>query len=268
MNDNLKINQAGLDLIKEFEGYHEALPNGDCKAYLDRLPRVPVWTIGYGCTDGVYEGLVWTKPKAEKELRNEVEQNAFIVKRVIKVPLNENQFSALNSFSYNMIGGISPTRHRTLVNAVNAQDWEAAEKAFGLYVNSGGKPYNGLIRRRRMEAKLFSTPVKQEVVENSSKLSALKTMRDTIALSLPTGGVADYLGYMEPIKTYILENPYKLVAFFLVVLWLLSKWIEKKTVKDAQEGRYIPSGMAKTEDELDPAAMEGSNTEPDDEPTA
>lgn len=268
MNDNMKIGQAGLDIIKEFEGYHTLVKDGsgDCIAYLDRLPKKPVWTIGYGCTAGVYEGLRWTRKQAEEGLRKEVNDNSYIVKNVIKVKLNQNQFDALVSFSYNMIGGLSPNRHPTLVNAVNREDWKAAAEAFNLYVNSGGKPYNGLIRRRKAEAKLFMTPVKKEIVDASSRLRNLKNIRTGISSVIPAGGLAEYLGYMEPIKLYIIENPYKIVAFSLIALWLLSKWIERKSVKEAEEGRYVPSGMAETETEDDELpAHPAERRTPDDE---
>ena len=57
------INQAGLNLIKTFEGL--AL-----EAYLD---PVGIWTIGYGHIDGVMEGMTITEEEAEALLLEELD---------------------------------------------------------------------------------------------------------------------------------------------------------------------------------------------------
>ena len=41
----MKLSAAGFDLIRSFEGYHTALPDGSCKAYLDTLAKPHIWTI-------------------------------------------------------------------------------------------------------------------------------------------------------------------------------------------------------------------------------
>ena len=54
----MTISQEGIDLIKEFEG---------CKLEAYKCPA-GVWTIGYGTTKGVKEGMKITQLKAEKLL--------------------------------------------------------------------------------------------------------------------------------------------------------------------------------------------------------
>ncbi|MGL4558672.1 MAG: glycoside hydrolase family protein, partial [Afipia sp.] len=64
----MQLSTEGLRLIKSFEGYHRKLADGRCMAY--RCPA-GVWTIGWGCTEGVREGMVWTVEEAEAGLRRE-----------------------------------------------------------------------------------------------------------------------------------------------------------------------------------------------------
>ena len=77
----MKLSSAGLDLIKEFEGYLRRLPDGSCEAY--RCPA-GVWTIGWGCTKGVAPHLVWTREQAEAALRREIEEFETAVAKVDK----------------------------------------------------------------------------------------------------------------------------------------------------------------------------------------
>jgi len=91
-----KISDAGLDFIKGFEGYHRALPNGDCVAY--RCPA-GVLTLGYGCTVGIKPGMVWTRQQAEDALRREISTFEAGVVRLVTVPINQNEYDALVSFA-------------------------------------------------------------------------------------------------------------------------------------------------------------------------
>ena len=49
----MRMSEAGFELVRSFEGYHEELPDGRCRAYLDTLAKPHVWTIGFGCTEGI-----------------------------------------------------------------------------------------------------------------------------------------------------------------------------------------------------------------------
>lgn len=146
----MKFTQKGIDLIHR----HESLR---LNAYLcpAGLP-----TIGYGNTfyeDGtrVKLGEKITKKRAE-ELFNSVVQNNFIepVKRLLKVTLNDNQFSALVSFAYNV--GIGNFQKSTLLRIVNTNpNDERIAHEFKRWNKSNGRVLNGLIRRRNDEAKLY-----------------------------------------------------------------------------------------------------------------
>jgi lysozyme len=157
----MKIGQTGLDLIKSFEGC-------SLKAYLD---MVGVPTIGFGYTKGVTHQDVSDKrtidePTAEKMLRDELSDFETGVSRCVHVPLNENEFSALVSFSYNL--GLGSLERSTLLKLLNAGDHAGAANEFIKWNRAGGKPVDGLTRRRVAERDLFLKPVAQNSNMGSS----------------------------------------------------------------------------------------------------
>ena len=145
----MRISQRGLDLIKQFEGYRD-------KRYLD---SVGVPTIGYGTTAAVINPVpaTCTREQAEAWLRTSIERSYAPPVNAMGVPLNQNQFDALVSFVYNLGPGSVGTSS-TMGQRLRARDYKGASNAFGLYVNAGGKPLQGLINRRAAERKLFDTP--------------------------------------------------------------------------------------------------------------
>jgi len=145
------IPQACIDLVKSFEGFHTKLPDGRCKAYLDTLAKPNVYTIGWGCTEGIRAGMVWTEAEAEEALARELEKHAAIVDRVVTVPIGENNRSALISFQYNT-GGLPKS---TLLKKLNKGDFDGAAREFDLWNKAGGVVYKGLVRRRAAERALF-----------------------------------------------------------------------------------------------------------------
>lgn len=145
----MKINNAGIQLIKSFEG---CLLN----AYLDSV-QIP--TIGYGATfyeDGtkVKIGDKITQERANVLLDNHLIYFSQKIKPLIKVELNDNQFSALGSFAFNL--GVGALSKSTLLKKVNANpNDKTIEQEFMKWVNAGGKKLNGLVRRRTAESKLY-----------------------------------------------------------------------------------------------------------------
>lgn len=187
----MKISDAGLGLIRSFEGYHDKLPDGSCRAYLDKLAKPNIWTIGYGCTVGVKQGMVWTHEQAEEALRREVEGFEKDVDRLVTVDLNQNEFDALVSFAYNC--GSGALGKSTLLKKLNAGDRKGASKEFGRWVYAGGVKYRGLVDRRAREATLFLTPIDPpeepampQVVQEGPK----KVTPATVATVATTAGAA------------------------------------------------------------------------------
>ena len=153
----MKINSAGLELVKSFEG---------CQLKAYKCPA-GVWTIGYGHTgsvDGkaIGEGMKITQAKADSLLK--ADMSAF-EKKVEKYNntyhFNENQFSALVSFAFN-IGSIDQ------LTAKGTRTIEQISEKILLYNKAAGKVLNGLVRRRKAEQKLFNTPVKAATAAKST----------------------------------------------------------------------------------------------------
>ena len=135
------------ELIKSFEGL-------ELVAY---LCPADIWTIGYGHTGNVKEGDSITKAEAEALLDKDLQTFRNGVKRLVKVPLNENQFGALVSFAYNI--GLGSLQSSTLLKMLNAGDYTGAADQFLRWNKSGGKVLTGLVRRREAERAVFLTPV-------------------------------------------------------------------------------------------------------------
>jgi len=155
----MKISKAGIDLIREFEGYHEELPDGRCRAYLDTLASPPIWTIGWGCTEGVKKGMIWSREEAEAALMRELSRFEAAVTRLVTVELNQNQFDALVSFAYNC--GEGALAKSTLLKKLNKGNYQGAANELDRWVYAGGKKYTGLVRRRAAEKALFLKPVEK-----------------------------------------------------------------------------------------------------------
>ncbi len=141
--DSVKTNKAGIEIIKHFESLR-------LEAYLD---SVGVATIGYGSTKGVQLGDVITEAQAEELLRKDLSHAEYWVNKLITHELNENQFSALASFTFNVgSGNLQASTLRTRLNRDGVEDLTVE---FMKYVLAGGRKLNGLIRRRAAEAELF-----------------------------------------------------------------------------------------------------------------
>lgn len=145
-----RVNADGLKLITSFEGFEP-------KWYRD---PVGIWTIGFGHTDAAgapkhatSNGLVLSAEAATEILANDLGQYAEAVERAVKVPLNDNQFAALVSFTYNV--GAGALAKSTLVKKLNTGNYGAVRSELAKWNKAGGKVMKGLTRRRTAEADLF-----------------------------------------------------------------------------------------------------------------
>lgn len=143
----MNVSQEGIDLIKNFE---------KCKleAYPDPGTGGVPWTIGYGHTAGVVEGMTCTQEQADQMLADDVAKVAGQVNSLLKIKVNQNQFDALVSFAYN--AGAGALASSTLLRLVNAGDFGGAADQFPRWVHGGGGgTLPGLVRRRAAERSLF-----------------------------------------------------------------------------------------------------------------
>ncbi|MCC2110947.1 MAG: lysozyme [Hyphomicrobiales bacterium] len=144
--------QAGIDLIKRFEGLR-------LTAYLD---AVGIRTIGYGHTSmagspRVTAGMTITEPQAEAILLNDLKKYEKAVRHAVEVPLNDNQYAALVSFCYNV--GPGNFRKSSALRYLNQGHYDQVPRRLALWNKAGGRVLRGLVRRRKAEGELFATPV-------------------------------------------------------------------------------------------------------------
>ena len=148
-----RISNFGLDIIKASEGLR-------LKAY---LCPAGVWTIGYGHTKGVKEGDTCTVSQADRFLREDCMEAETAVTRLVKVPINQNQFDALVSFVFNVGADEDADKiaeglgDSTLLRKLNEGDYVSAALEFTKWNRAAGKVLPGLVKRRKAEQTLFST---------------------------------------------------------------------------------------------------------------
>jgi len=145
----MKINQAGKDLIKHFEG---------CKLKAYKCPA-GVFTIGFGSTfyeDGskVKEGDVITQERANELFDTIIDDFARMTDALVKTNVTENNFAALVSFTFNV--GTGNLKKSTLLRKVNANPKDPSIRAeFMKWTRANNVVLKGLVRRREAEAKLY-----------------------------------------------------------------------------------------------------------------
>ena len=143
---NRKIGQAGLALIKQYEG---------CRLAAYRC-AAGVWTIGYGHTAGVHSGMTITQAQADAYLQQDIAKFEGYVNNPAYVPiteqLNQNQFDALVSFAFNLGAG-------NLRKLCKGRTAAQIAQAMTQYCKANGKVLAGLRRRRAAEQALFNKPV-------------------------------------------------------------------------------------------------------------
>jgi lysozyme len=140
----MKTNEAGIEIIKHFEGFSP----------IPYLCPAGYNTIGYGHLikqDEVFESITLTE--AEELLRKDLSHAEYWVKKLITHELNENQFSALASFTFNL--GSGALQASTLRIKLNRDGVEGLENEFLKWVYAGGRKLRGLLNRRIAEAELF-----------------------------------------------------------------------------------------------------------------
>jgi lysozyme len=169
----MKTSQTGLNLIEQFEG----LILG---AYDDATDRIVpaggtargTLTIGYGHTSAagaprVYVGQRITKAQANSILASDLAKVEAWVNKVVKVPINQNQFDALVSFTFNC--GNGALARSSLLRNLNQKKYQAAADAFLQWTRGNGQVLPGLVRRRKAERALFLKPYMTTITKDKVK---------------------------------------------------------------------------------------------------
>ena len=140
----MNISNEGISLIKKFEGC-------ELESYQD---SVGVWTIGYGHTKNIKEGMTISKEQADNMLLNELDEYCEYVEKAVDVTLKQCEFDALVAWTYNL--GSTNLNNSTMLKVLNAGDKEDVPAQMKRWNKAGGKVLEGLVRRREAEAALFA----------------------------------------------------------------------------------------------------------------
>ncbi len=141
----MKTSQAGIDLIKSFEGL--VLKAAPCPA------GIP--TVGYGHTGPeVYNGLRITAEFSEDLLRQDLGRFERGVERLIAgVPTTQAQFDAFVSLAFNI--GLGGFQRSSVLRHHRAGNKNMAAASFLMWVKAAGRTLPGLVRRRNAERRMY-----------------------------------------------------------------------------------------------------------------
>ena len=151
--DGVTVPEAATTVVKRVEGFF-AKPYDDNGA----LPG-GTWTIGYGTIRDAAGKPVTpatpaiTEAQAVKLLMRDMKRAAMDVHARVRTPLRAHEAAALISWTYNL--GDGALRTSTLLRKLNAGEKTAVPDEMRRWINQGGKPLVGLLRRRWAEAEIF-----------------------------------------------------------------------------------------------------------------
>ncbi len=146
------LSDAGARFIARHEGFRS-------KPYDDPAGHC---TIGYGhlihrgrCTGSepaeLRAGI--TEQRALRMLQADAAVAAEAVRTSVKVPLDQQQFDALVSFTFNL--GPGNLRSSTLLRKLNAGNYGSVPAELSRWNKAGGVVFRGLVKRREAEGALF-----------------------------------------------------------------------------------------------------------------
>lgn len=142
---NMNASATVESMIEKFEGVR-------LTAYNDPL-HPGLWTIGYGHTQGVFQGMVITEADALLFLERDVMMAASCVRRCVTIELTQGEFDALTDFVFNL--GCGSFVNSTLLALLNKGEIAEASEQFERWDHAGGKAVAGLLRRRLAEEQVF-----------------------------------------------------------------------------------------------------------------
>ncbi|MCA6114237.1 lysozyme [Bradyrhizobium sp. WSM 1738] len=154
VNDHLSAGPEAYALSRAFERCLTPDSRGLFKPY---ICPAGVLTLGWGHTNAQGRkfdaSARWSQRQCDIAHEEDMEESADVVRRRVKVQLNQHQFDALTCFVHNV--GETNFAKSTLLRKLNRGDFDGAAAEFGKWVNGGGRKLSGLVRRRASEALLF-----------------------------------------------------------------------------------------------------------------
>ncbi len=145
----MHVNAEGRELIRRHEGLR-------LKVYLCPAGKP---TVGYGHRTTLPVGAAITRNDADNLFNEDLAAaESGVVAGTLRGPaLNENQFSALVSFVFNV--GAQAFAESRLAHYLCASDFDAAAAEWGRWNHVAGQVNDGLTARRAEELALFMRPV-------------------------------------------------------------------------------------------------------------
>ena len=149
----LAVSASGVMLVK----HHEGRP---ASGYRD---PVGIVTACYGHTATAVLGKKYSDAECEALLRADLKVTEGAIKRLVKVPISQEQYDALVSFVFNV--GPTAFANSTLLAKLNAGDCWGAAYEFSRWNKAKGRVLPGLTSRRAEERAKFSSACQAQVKE-------------------------------------------------------------------------------------------------------
>lgn len=145
----MRASQECLNMLKHHEGVR----------YSPYKCPAGLWTVGVGhlIGDGKTLPKEWdrkfSKDEVDSLLAADLQRFERGVSRLCPVVQHQGQFDALVSFAFNL--GLGALQRSALRMKHNRGEYEACSKEFLKWSKAGGKVLNGLLNRRKDEARLY-----------------------------------------------------------------------------------------------------------------
>ncbi|MDR1349804.1 MAG: lysozyme [Zoogloeaceae bacterium] len=220
----------GVTLIAQSEG---------CRltAYTD---IAGVWTLGWGETLNIAEGMAWTQTEADARLCERLTEFDDGVAALLTVRASDYERAALVSLAYNI--GLKGFRKSSVLRLHNQGRRADCAQAFHLWNKAGGKVIKGLVSRRAREAALYLRQTASEAGDSLAErsvgagcspdadppkpLTASRTIQSGAA-SVVTGSLAlasQYSPQVGQIARSLSLNPVVVVALVAILAGAVVIW--------------------------------------------
>lgn len=158
----MKVGERGKHLFKDWEGLvtHVYLDSGGEPTIgighlLTRSERTSGKIVIRGRATQYRDGL--SEQQCWHLLEQDLEDVEKTVNQAVMVPLNQNQFDALVSFTFNV--GDTAFCDSTLLRLLNQRQYDQVPAQLIRWVRDNGQVVQGLVNRRQKEIALWNTPV-------------------------------------------------------------------------------------------------------------
>jgi lysozyme len=153
------MSQHGLELLEQWEGFKSevykdsaGLPTIGVGHLLTKSELSSGKIVINGVAVSYANGL--TDQQVTNLLAQDVKPAEQCVNSGVKVSLNQDQFDALVSFTFNVGGGAFT--NSTLLKVLNQGKYDQVPDQLRRWTRSGGKVVQGLVNRRENEIKLWN----------------------------------------------------------------------------------------------------------------